>query len=71
MHKLKNFKAYKEKKEEYKPTNTSEEAKICLNCPFPSCTTATTCRRFKEEMKKVQRLKYEKCGKKVNKKGVV
>ena len=70
MKNLKHFKAYSENRKEFKPTRASAEADICLSCPFPSCNT-TTCLRFKEEMKKVKRLKYEKAGKNVNKKSIL
>ena len=54
------------------PTNTSQEAKICLNCPFPDCKQGWKgCKYFLKERKKLKVLRNEKRNKKVNKKSVL
>ena len=42
----------------YTPTNVSEVAKICLNCPLPAnkCHPGI-CKRYKEERKKIEERK--------------
>lgn len=39
---------------EYTPCKTGEKEKICLNCPYPNCKTPLTCKRYKEELKKLE-----------------
>lgn len=36
---------------------SSEEAKICLNCPYPSCKKPNLCKHYLEEMKKLKEKK--------------
>ena len=40
----------------YRPRNISEEARICLECPLPSCKKRD-CERYKAEKKKLRRKK--------------
>lgn len=40
----------------YRPKNISDEARICLECPLPSCKKRD-CARYKEEKKKLRRKK--------------
>ena len=40
----------------YRPRNISEEARICLECPLPSCKKRD-CAGYKEEKKKLRRKK--------------
>lgn len=39
--------------DKYTTYTPSEIAKICLECPLPTCTK-TECKRFKTERKKIQ-----------------
>lgn len=40
----------------YRPRDISEEARICLECPLPSCKKRD-CERYKAEKKKLRRQK--------------
>lgn len=40
----------------YRPRDISEEARICLECPLPSCKKMS-CERYKAEKKKLRRKK--------------
>lgn len=40
----------------YRPRDISEEARICLECPLPTCKKRD-CARYKEEKKKLRRKK--------------
>lgn len=40
----------------YRPRDISEEARICLECPLPTCKKMS-CERYKTEKKKLRRKK--------------
>lgn len=35
--------------------NSSDEAKICLNCPYPKCNKSGKCKYYEEEIKKIKK----------------
>lgn len=38
----------------YTPCKESAVAAICLNCPLPECKNPLTCKRCKDELKKLE-----------------
>lgn len=52
---------------DYKPTSSNEEAKICLNCPYPVCKQQHDgCKYYKSEIKRIKGLQNERQRKKSN-----
>lgn len=37
--------------------NSSEEAKICLNCPYPTCKNPNRCAYYQEKIKEIKERK--------------
>lgn len=55
--------------QDFYPTHSSAEAKICLKCPFPECNDGyggKKCERLSRLLKKLRGKKNEKLHKKVN-----
>lgn len=49
-----------------KPYEDPDEAKICLQCPFPECCLDDPdgrCRRYEKEMRKIRRQRHDEAGK--------
>lgn len=40
--------------------NSSEIAKICLNCPFPSCKNPNKCTYYQEKIKEIKEKREKK-----------
>ena len=58
---------YLEENVDFKPTCSNEEAKICLNCPFPVCKQQHDgCKYYKSEIKRIKGLQNEERNKKSN-----